>query len=370
MAWFGRKSNGARQRADEDVLSLKAKLDALRQEVDELKLIGSDRALRSQGARVKDGHPNMTWFNERFRSYEILAANVRVLGSELTAAKLAAQPLGASSYGSHGAARSKMCTQSDFESDWFRLWCNELGTPLRYHRKLWEHCYIAQALHSHGKLVPGSRGLGFGCGHEPLPSLFVKYGPSVLATDYVDAAGASRWDETGQLARSLQEVRFPSICPEPAALERIDFRSVDMNSIPADLAAQFDFCWSACALEHLGSIAKGLAFIEASLGTLRSGGIAVHTLEFNLEGGETIDNWGTVLFQRAHIDQLVVRLRASGFDVATLDYSPGNGVLDRLIDIPNSQLPGIEPSDSAHLKLSVDGFICTSFGLIISRPRS
>ena len=49
-----------------------------------------------------------------------------------------------------------------------------------YHRKLWELVYIAQALWSAGKLASGSRGLGFGCGKESLPSLFAKYGATIL----------------------------------------------------------------------------------------------------------------------------------------------------------------------------------------------
>jgi len=31
--------------------------------------------------------------------------------------------------------------------------------------------------------------------------------------------------------------------------------------LPADLTG-FDFCWSICALEHLGTIAQGLDFIK------------------------------------------------------------------------------------------------------------
>ena len=39
------------------------------------------------------------------------------------------------------------------------------------------------------------------------------------------------------------------------------------------------------------------------------GGVAAHTTEFNLESGDTIDNWPTVLFQAGHIAELERRLR-------------------------------------------------------------
>ncbi|MBV5337004.1 MAG: hypothetical protein J0653_03215, partial [Deltaproteobacteria bacterium] len=72
-----------------------------------------------------------------------------------------------------------------------------------------------------------------------------------------------------------------------------------------------DFCWSSCSLEHLGSIKAGLDFIKASLKTLKVGGVAVHTTEYNVSSDEaTIDNNPTlVLFRRCDIQGLVEELR-------------------------------------------------------------
>ena len=76
-------------------------------------------------------------------------------------------------------------------------------------------------------------------------------------------------------------MRNDQICPEDEFRRLVDFRYCDMNNISSDLH-EFDFCWSCCALEHLGSLSAGLRFIERSLDTLRPGGWAVHTTEFNL----------------------------------------------------------------------------------------
>jgi hypothetical protein len=59
---------------------------------------------------------------------------------------------------------SKLCNQNDFEKDWFREACVKLHERHNYHRKLWEFCFIYQALLERGMLVPGKRGLGFGVG--------------------------------------------------------------------------------------------------------------------------------------------------------------------------------------------------------------
>ena len=171
--------------------------------------------------------------------------------------------------------------------------------PLILHRKLWELAYLLQALHENGLIAEGRRGLVFGAGEEPIPSYLAARGVAVTVTDLArDAAMASGWATTGQHVASLDQA-FQAHLVDRATFDRlVDFRVADMNAIPADLTG-YDFCWSICALEHLGSIEKGLAFIENALATLKPGGVAVHTTEFNVDPrGPTNDHWPTVLFKR------------------------------------------------------------------------
>src|SRR5262249_20129644 len=65
--------------------------------------------------------------------------------------------------------KSCLCTQAQIESETFQFWSEKLrpawdssgsGLKLLHHRKLWEWCYIAQALWERGLLRPGKRGLG------------------------------------------------------------------------------------------------------------------------------------------------------------------------------------------------------------------
>jgi hypothetical protein len=151
-------------------------------------------------------------------------------------------------------------------------------------------------------------------------------------------------------------------------------RYVDMTDIPDDLTG-YDFCWSICAFEHLGSIELGLKFVEDSMKTLKTGGVSVHTTEFNfMRDDATIDNWPTVLFQRRHFIELAERLEAKGHKVAPLDFNIGADPLDRFIDIPPfaQNLPEHmremwEHEGFPHIKLSVDGFPCTCFGIIVTK---
>ncbi|WP_375394321.1 hypothetical protein [uncultured Sphingomonas sp.] len=256
---------------------------------------------------------------------------------------------------------SQMCTARQFREPVYREWTHALNTEPTLHRKQWEFIYILQALRQAGALIPGARGIGFGVGREPLPALFASMGCSVVATDLAaDDDRAHDWRETQQHIDSIEALRRPDLCPDLLFDRTVSFHAADMTRIPANLR-DFDFTWSSCAFEHLGSIAAGLAFVEASLDCLKPGGVAVHTSEFNLSSNDdTIDDAGTVLFRRRDIETLAIRLLRAGHDVAPLCYDIGTEPIDAHIDVaPYADVP--------HLKLALAGYVTTSFGLIVRK---
>ena len=313
-------------------------------------------------------NPDRVYFGRDYVDREIEILNIKALGYEI-ARSLAGEMVSRTvDRAPDLQPRSKLCTQSDVESDWFIFWAREMKVAPIYHRKLWELSYIAQALWSAAKLRPGMAGLGFGCGQEVLPSLFAKYGVAITATDLPpDRAEARQWTASGQYSASADALRRHDICPDEILRAGIEFRHVDMKAIPFEFERKYDFCWSSCALEHLGSIANGLAFIEASLRTLKPGGLAVHTTEINLSSGATVDNRDTVLYQAKHIEAFAEKLRAQGHEVAQLDFSRGNGFLDNFVDMPPWPNETVGPRFWPYgcLKVYLQGFTCSSFGLII-----
>jgi cyclopropane fatty-acyl-phospholipid synthase-like methyltransferase len=119
----------------------------------------------------------------------------------------------------------------------------------------------------------------------------------VLATDLDSTRPETKlWRQTNEYAGTVEALRRSDICPDQVLLANIEFQPIDMNALPRRLEGQFDFCWSACALEHLGSLENGIKFIENSLRMLKPGGVAVHTTEFTLSRGDTIDHEPTVLY--------------------------------------------------------------------------
>jgi SAM-dependent methyltransferase len=253
---------------------------------------------------------------------------------------------------------SQVCTQAQFQSPEYRQWCRRIGEEPRLHRKQWEFCYILQALDVAGMLAPGRRGVGYGVGEEPLPSLMAAIGCEILATDLdVESASRKGWVETNQHAFEKARLNARGLCDEAQFSRLVDFRVVDMNHIPEDIG-RFDFTWSACALEHLGSIDAGLAFIENTIATLRPGGVAVHTTELNCSSdNDTLDAGGTVLFRRKDLIEFCRKLERNGCGV-TFNLYLGNLPMDHFVDTPPY-------SSDKHLKLQIDKYVTTSVGLII-----
>lgn len=253
------------------------------------------------------------------------------------------------------------CRAEDFRTPWFSYWTRRFHTELRQHRKLWEYVFIVQALWERGVLRDGSRGLGFGVGTEPLAALFAAEGCEIVGTDMApDAAEASGWMETSQHALGKEALRHSYLCPDAVFDANVSFRICDMNAIPEDLTG-FDFCWSSCALEHLGSIEHALVFIERSIECLKPGGWAVHTTEFNLSSNdETVDHMGTVLPRRRDFEALAERLAAKGHAIAPLDFNAGSEPADLYVDVaPYLKDPC--------LKIALMGFVTTSYAVIVRR---
>ncbi|MBX5490948.1 MAG: class I SAM-dependent methyltransferase [Chloroflexi bacterium] len=259
-----------------------------------------------------------------------------------------------------GLLKSCLCTQAGLESPALRQWIEPLRETFHVHRKLWEYCYIVQALAERGLLAPGRRGLGFAVGQEPLAALFASLGCEIVATDLAEERAREQgWVASNQHASNLAVLNQRGICDPAVFAERVTFRYVDMNDIPPDLDG-FDFLWSSCAFEHLGTIEHGKRFVERAMDCLVPGGVAVHTTEYNVSSNTaTVDHGGYVLFRRRDIEDLAERLRRRGHEIV-LDFDPGRGEYDRQFDAPPYQ-------ETVHLKLQVSGFIATSIGLIIRK---
>ena len=103
--------------------------------------------------------------------------------------------------------------------------------------------------------------------------------------------------------------------------------------------------------------------INAVEKTLRVGGVAVHTTEFNLSSDhETVETGITVIYRRRDIDELVQRLRDRGHLVKPFIVAPDNHYWDFHVDV-------LLYSQEPHLKLVLGQYVATSAGIVVQRGR-
>jgi SAM-dependent methyltransferase len=256
----------------------------------------------------------------------------------------------------------QVCTEKSLVSQELQRWANLYDRGGLINRKVWEWSFITQTFYEHGKLSPGNSGLVFAVGTEPMVSNFVSFGCRIHATDLdFEDAKVKGWVDGLQHSSNKTNLYYQKLCNSDDYDKNVSFEFLDMNSIPENLNDKFDFCWSTCSLEHLGSIENGKRFIYNSLKTLKRGGVAVHTTEYNVSSNnDTIDNEPTVLFRKCDIEDILFHLKSLGF-ISKMDWNCGSECNDYFVDLPPY-------GSSPHLKLRIQNFTVTSIALVIIKP--
>lgn len=314
-------------------------------------------ALNAAGKAPSSQH--MPWLTWAESARTLVAILERWSPTPPTAAE--ADPEGAED-GAEGFVQHSSCSARDFFTRPFLRICRTLDMQPKFHRKLWEFCYIFNRLERNGFLRTGYKGLGFGVGAEPMPSAFAARGVRVTATDAPPEIGfAAGWAEANQFAAAKDSLYRPSLLTRSEFDRNVEFQPCDMNNIDPALTG-FDFCWSACSLEHLGSLSNGLDFIRNSVEkTLRIGGLACHTTELNLsDDDQTVETGPTVLYRKRDILAFLAEMRQRGHQVETFRLAEDSHLLDKHIDLPPYR-------QIAHLKTQLGAFVTTSVGVAIRR---
>jgi hypothetical protein len=256
---------------------------------------------------------------------------------------------------------SQMCTHAQMCEPHFENFCRRVGfNPGKMHRKHWEWAYIFRVLEVEGMLHRGRRGLVFAVGEEPLPSVLAGLGVRVTATDGPHEV-SQYWSAGAQYANELQALWHKSIVDWETFSTHVEHGLADMRAIPPALR-DYDFVWSSCSLEHLGGLQAGLDFIRNSLGTLRSGGVAVHTTEFNLSSNDdTVDASPTCLYRRRDFERIAAELTDEGHEVLPLNFFPGDAPLDTHVDFP--------PYSDPHLRMALLNYVTTSAGIVVRKKQ-
>jgi len=194
---------------------------------------------------------------------------------------------------------SKICDAADwFDPEIKEVIENELQESARLHRKQWEFAMIFLTLQKLGLLKPDKTGLSLGGGNERVLYSIAKHINKLIVTDLYD--DKTSWD----CARTTDPTEFIIASkPFPIEDEKIQAMRMDMRYLDFD-DNSFDFCYSSCAIEHIGEDKDFIQHFNEVNRVLKEGGIYVLTTELQF-GDETIRDQNNYIFSRKHIANLI-----------------------------------------------------------------
>lgn len=194
---------------------------------------------------------------------------------------------------------SKICDAADWFDPKIKMVIeNELRESARLHRKQWEFAMIFLTLQKLSLLESDKKGLSLGGGNERVLYSIANHIKKLIVTDLYD--DNTSWD----CARTSDPNEFiKSAKPFPIDDEKIEAFRMDMRYLDFD-DNTFDFCYSSCAIEHIGEDKDFIQHFNEVNRVLKKGGIYVLTTELQF-GDKTIRDQNNFIFSKDHIANLI-----------------------------------------------------------------
>jgi SAM-dependent methyltransferase len=263
---------------------------------------------------------------------------------------------------------SKFCDAADwFLPEMQHIIRNELREVPRFHRKQWEFAAIFLSLQQHGMLDKNKVGLSMGGGKELLLYAIAQHIEQLLVTDLYDTE--TTWDcaKTGDPDEFLKtNMPFPVDTGKFQAL-RMDMRDLKFPE------KSFDFCYSSCAIEHIGSREDFLQHFNEVARVLKDDGVYVLTTEVHY-GSETIPDPNNHVFSLEYLRNLFSDshlVPEFEFDAHITQHEinyPVPGNIRHLSYAGKSSLSGLLFQEYPHIQLLRGKYPFTS-GLFVLRKR-
>ena len=194
---------------------------------------------------------------------------------------------------------SKICDASDwFDPEFNGVVKKELCEEPRFHRKQWEFAMIYLALEKLGMLKNDKLGLSLGGGNERVLYSIANHVNKLIVTDLYDTD--TTWDcaKTGDPNEFIRSSKPFPIDDDKIEAMRMDMRYLDFED------NKFDFCYSSCAIEHIGGFEDFVQHLNEVYRTLKEGGVYVFTTEFQF-GSATIKDPNNYIFSPSFINHLI-----------------------------------------------------------------
>lgn len=193
---------------------------------------------------------------------------------------------------------SKICDAADwFDTEFHSIIINELKESPRFHRKQWEFAMIFLALKKLGMLNANMTGLSLGGGNERVLYSIAQHVNKLIVTDLYDAD--TTWDcaKTKDPDEYIKASKPFDVDDSKIKALRMDMRYLDFED------NTFDFCYSSCAIEHIGDFEDFVRHLDEVYRVLKEDGVYVFTTELKI-GSDTIKDENNFVFSSSYINEI------------------------------------------------------------------
>jgi ubiquinone/menaquinone biosynthesis C-methylase UbiE len=198
---------------------------------------------------------------------------------------------------------SKICDAADwFDTEFYSITLNELKEPPRFHRKQWEFAMIFLALKKLGCLNENMTGLSLGGGNERVLYSIAQHVNKLIVTDLYDE------DTTWDCAKTKDPDEYIKASkPFEVDLSKIKALRMDMRNLDFE-DNTFDFCYSSCAIEHIGDFNDFVQHLDEVYRVLKEDGVYVFTTELKI-GSETIKDENNFIFSSSYLKDIFKNIK-------------------------------------------------------------
>jgi ubiquinone/menaquinone biosynthesis C-methylase UbiE len=193
---------------------------------------------------------------------------------------------------------SKICDAADwFDTEFHSIIINELNESPRFHRKQWEFAMIFLALKKLGFLNENMSGLSLGGGNERVLYSIAQHVNKLIVTDLYDED--TTWDcaKTKDPDEYIKASKPFDVDDSKIKALRMDMRHLDFED------NTFDFCYSSCAIEHIGDFEDFVRHLDEVYRVLKEDGVYVFTTELKV-GNDTIKDENNFIFSLSYINEI------------------------------------------------------------------
>ncbi|HEY7751690.1 MAG TPA: class I SAM-dependent methyltransferase [Ignavibacteriaceae bacterium] len=264
---------------------------------------------------------------------------------------------------------SKICDCADwFDPEFNYVVSNELKESVRFHRKQWEFAMIFLALKKYGFLSADKIGLSVGGGNERVLYSISNYVKKLIVTDLYDEN--TSWDcaRTGDPTEFILNSKPFDVNESKISAMRMDMRNLQFDD------NTFDFCYSSCAVEHIGDFDDFVQHFDEVYRCLKEDGIYVFTTEFQF-GDTTIKDPNNYIFSPDYLEKILNTIKLTpevNPDVALINHEsnrPFPSNIKNMMITGKNDLPGNIDGALNHVSLMRGKYPFSSI-LFILRKKS